>query len=102
MTSAVVDGVCGTDARRQGGGHDVDACSSFLGCSPKSRRNIVPRSLILVVGLPHCRRAIIAEPPGGWTIVTEELIAHSWGVSYRSPNEALDALKAYAEHASDE
>jgi hypothetical protein len=55
-----------------------------------------------VVGLPHCRRAIIAERPGGWTIVTEELIAHSWGVSYRSPEEALDALKAYVEHASDQ
>jgi hypothetical protein len=52
-----------------------------------------------VIGLPEGQRAVIAERPGGWTVVTEELIAGSWGVCYPSAHDALDALKAYVERS---
>jgi hypothetical protein len=54
-----------------------------------------------VVGLPDGIRAVVAERPGGWTVVTLDLIPRLWSACFGSPDEALDALKsAYLEPES--
>jgi hypothetical protein len=50
-----------------------------------------------VVGLPAGARAIIAERPGGWRVVMEDIGQPTWNTCYPTPGDALEALKTYLE-----